>query len=113
MDLFTEMPSKVGFVVAISQYVLGRVGNDRSVEEQQQRMQKINSKFNNIFEQIGSFNTEQLRDFLSFDVLNEKVKILYKRKIGDAQREYFKKVFSEMIDMNDEINSLEVVWASY
>lgn len=111
MDLFTEMPSKVGFVVALAQYIVGRSGEERDVQLINLRRQKVEACIYSIIEKVESLEGDELGSFLSFDILNEKISMLDKKKIGNAQREYYKKVFSEMLDIK-EIDNMSIVWLS-
>lgn len=111
MDLFTEMPAKVGFVVALAQYIVGRSGEEREARTIDERKHKAEACIHSIIEKVESLEGEDLGDFLSFDILNEKISMLDKRKIGNAQREYYKKVFSEMLDIK-EIDNMSIVWLS-
>lgn len=111
MDLFTEMPSKVGFVVALAQYIVGRPGEERSAEMINDRRQKAEACIQSIIDKIENLEGDALGRFLSFDILNEKISMLDKKKIGNAQREYYKKVFSEMLDIK-EVDNMSIVWLS-
>ncbi len=111
MDLFTEMPSKVGFVVALAQYIVGRPGEERSAEMINDRRQKAEACIQSIIDKIENLEGDALGRYLSFDILNEKISMLDKKKIGNAQREYYKKVFSEMLDIK-EVDNMSIVWLS-
>lgn len=113
-DLFVQLPSKVGFVAAIAQKVLGRAGMpEKSYHIQQQEMDKISNGFNNMIATINALENEHLKEFLAFDILNETVNSLPKRKIGDSQREFFRKGFSTLIESDFDVDSLEVVWRAF
>ncbi len=111
MDLFTQMPSKVGFIVALAQYIVGRSGEERPNEIIAAKEEKAKMRIAAIIEKVESLENENLAEFLSFDILNEKIASLDKKKIGNAQREYYKKAFSEMLDM-EEVKNLGIVWLS-
>lgn len=111
MDLFTQMPSKVGFIVALAQYIVGRSGEERPNEIIEAKKDKAKNRISAIIDKVESLGDDDLAEFLSFDILNEKIASLDKKKIGNAQREYYKKAFSEMLDM-EEVDNLRIVWLS-
>lgn len=111
MDLFTEMPSKVGFMVAMAQYIVGRAGEKRDLQMIEERMTKADARIRTIIDTVERLEGNDLGNYLSFDILNEKISTLDKKKIGNAQREYYKKVFSELLDMK-EIENMGMVWLS-
>lgn len=114
MDVFTNMPAKVGFMVALSIEVLGRAGSDdRSEEEKNKRMQKIQNQFSQLIDTIAGMNNQQLGDFLQLSLLNERIGQLPVKKIGNAQREFFRKGFSTLIESGFDVDNMIVVWRAY
>ncbi len=113
-DLFTSMPAKVGFIVSIAKYVIGRPGGiERSEEEQEKRINDMAEHCKLLIDKISALNGDALVDFISFDILNEKVRSLPTQKIGDAERDFFVKAFSALIDAKFDISSLNEAWLAY
>ena len=114
MDLFTQMPAKVGFIAAIAQQVIGRAGMpERPQNEQERLMKELETAFSVLQGRLDQFDNEHLGRFLRYDVLNEAVMSLPTKKIGNAQREYFRKGFATLIEMNFGVEDLEVAWRAY
>lgn len=113
-DLFTSTPARIGFIVAIAQEVLGRAGGiDRAEEEQNKRINAIKGQLAIMLERISRMENEELNTFLSFSTLNEVVKGLPIKRIGDSQRDFFRAAFSSLINFKFEISSLNEAWMAY
>lgn len=114
MDIFTNMPAKTGFMVALSQEILGRVGAaERSDEEKTHRMQSIQAQFAEFKERLKRMGNRELGEFLQIPLLNEAINSLPVKKIGNAQREFFKKDFSTLVESEFNVDNMEVVWRTY
>lgn len=114
MDLFTQMPAKVGFIAAIAQQVIGRAGMpERPQAEQERLMGELEEAYSAFHEKLNHLDNENLGSFLRYDVLNEAIISLPTKKIGNAQREYFRKGFATLIEMNFGVEDLEVAWRAY
>jgi len=114
MDLFTQMPAKTGFIAALAQRIVGMPGmQERTPEEQENLISRIEASFSDFIHKIGKMNNEELGAFLCFDVLNETVNSLPIKRIGDAQREFFRKGFSALLEYNFAVDSLQMVWRAY
>lgn len=114
MDLFTQMPAKTGFIAAMAQHVIGRAGMpDRLKEEQERIMQETEQAFDAMVTKMSQMDNCQLGDFLQYDILNEVIQGLPVKKIGNAQREFFRKGFTTLIDMNFVVDDLRVAWRAY
>lgn len=110
LDLFTKLPSQVGFVVAISKKVLGLVGAvSKSTEEKYGKLQEISDGLKRLLDRMSLMNQDQLREFLAFDVLNERYSSFSRIRIGEKQREFFKKAYTELIENKFDI-SLREAW---
>lgn len=114
MDIFTNMPAKIGFMVALSQEILGRAGAaERSDEDKQRRMKSIQDSFNSFKERLGRLGNNELGEFLQIPLLNETINTLPVKKIGNSQREFFRKDFSTLIESSFSVDNMEVVWRTY
>lgn len=114
MDIFTNMPAKVGFMVALSIEVLGRAGSEeRSDEDKRKRMQNIQIQFAELKKSIEHLDNHQLGEFLQLNLLNERIKQLSVKKIGNAQREFFRKGFTTLVESSFDVENMEVVWRAY
>lgn len=113
LSLFTNLPAKVGFVVAMAQHIMGRAGMMKSDDEQQEILGRIKSSFNNFCDKIEALDQDSLHEFLSLGVLNDSMKGLSMKKIGDDQRRFFKAGFDALISSNCNVENMDVVWRAY
>ncbi|OYP53178.1 hypothetical protein [Segatella bryantii] len=113
IGLFTNLPAKVGFVVALAQHILGRAGSMKSDEEQKELLQRTTEKFYPLCDKIDAFNQDELCNFLSLGVLNDSMKSLSVKKIGDDQRRFFEAGFNALFSSDCDIKDMEIVWRAY
>lgn len=114
VDIFTEMPSKVGLIVAIAQKVLGRAGTKEKLpEEQDTIMNSIVNGIDSLVSKFESLSQDQMRDFLLLDSLNEAIARIPKKNIGNRQRAFFLSGFEALIAENFNVDNLDVIWQAY
>lgn len=114
MDIFTNMPAKIGFMVALSLQILGRVGTtERSEEEKQQRMQMIQRQFDDLRNKVEQMDNYALSTFLQLGLLNEMINMLPVKKIGNSQREFFRRGFTTLVESSFDVENMEVIWRAY
>ncbi|GBG02321.1 hypothetical protein AZSI13_16480 [Azospira sp. I13] len=108
-DIFGSQPARIGFMVAISQYVLGRPGLDRTSEDRRQRMQWIIEWASALVAKLDVMSVEQLSEFLGLDVLSE---VLDKRvsQVGRYERGVFIEAFKVLIDEKFDLPNMEPCW---
>lgn len=113
MDLFTKIAVQVGLIVAIAQKVIGMPGMTvREHSAQEKILCKIEDRIQNLCDRLGAMTPSELQNFMSFDILNEVVSKLPTKKIGNAQREFFKTGFKVLVE-TDNLERLSVVWQAY
>ena len=113
IGLFTNLPAKVGFVVALAQHILGRAGTMKSDEEQKELLQHTTEKFYQLCAKIEALDQDKLCEFLSLGVLNDSMKSLSVKKIGDDQRRFFEAGFNALFSSNCDIEDMVIVWRAY
>ena len=113
MDIFTNMPAKIGFIVALAQLIMGRAGTERNKDVKEAAMEKIITKFTKILDKINRLTDDALVDFISIPVLNEAVRSLSIKKIGNEQRKFFLAGFEAMFKSEDDFQDMNVVWRAY
>ena len=113
LSLFTNLPAKVGFIVALAQHIMGRAGMMKPDEEQKNILNNIKETFNHFCERIEHMDQKDLHEFLSLGVLNDSMKGLSTKKIGDDQRRFFKTGFDALFSSDCNIVNMEVVWRAY
>lgn len=112
MDIFTNMPAKVGFVVALAQLIMGRAGTERDKEEKENALAQILAKFSDILKTVKELSVDELAEFISLPVLNETIKSLSIKKIGNEQRKFFLAGFEAMFKC-ENLQDMNVVWRAY
>ena len=113
MDLFTQMPAKIGFIVALAQSILGRTGTDKPIKEQDENLKRILDDFKVFCTKIETMNNEELCEFLSFGMLNDVLKGLSTKKIGDEQRRFFTVGFEALVRNGFNSDNMKLVWRAY
>ncbi len=108
-NIFDGQPSRIGFVAAIAQYVIGRPGMDRPVNERDVRMQQLIAQCNGFTDKLSNIGHDDLGDFLRLDVLSE---TLDKRvgQVGRYERSLFFEAFQVLIAEKFEVTSMEPCW---
>ncbi|MEB3150276.1 MAG: hypothetical protein VKL60_14850 [Sphaerospermopsis sp.] len=107
-DLFSSQPVCIGFVTAIASATLGRPGNEYTPEKQNQKWQDIKTNADKLLEKLGSFNSNQMQEFLCFDTLNE---VVSKKITKSNEREFFRGAFKVLIDENFEVENMNPCWS--
>lgn len=111
-DLFNSQPARIGLIVALAHKIIGRPGIDKNAQKQAECLAQIEQNFETFKMQLNNKSTEELYQFLSFDVLNE---LLDKpsSKVGDFERSFFKEAFLALIEQDFSIPSFDSCWRAY
>ncbi|ENM5782790.1 hypothetical protein ACQ902_003963 [Vibrio mimicus] len=110
-NLFSSQPALIGFSVSSAQYILGRPGRKLSKEEIGTNLNNYMQGFDNLINNISSFNRDEMIEFLSFETLNEVFENYTSgSNIGDAQRAYFKSAFNVIFEEGFDVESMNVCW---
>jgi hypothetical protein len=111
-DLFKSQPARVGLIAAIAKKIYGRPGFDKPHEEIIKSSEIVYNSLDSIIKKVDSLNGDELGEFLSFDLLSEKLSIKSAR-VGDFEREYFNKAFEALLEEGENIPSLSICWSAY
>lgn len=111
-DLFKSQPARVGLIAAIAKKIYGRPGFDKPHEEIIKTSDAVFKSLDLIVNKVDSLEGEELGEFLSFDLLSEKLSIKSGR-VGDFEREYFNKAFETLLEEGENIPSLGICWSAY
>ncbi len=111
--IFDSMPAKIGFTVACSQLIFGRVGTNKTADEQKKYLEKIETSTKKMIEKINLLKPEEKKDFFSFSILNEMIKKAPTNKIGDWQRAFYLEAFRLIFSDEFNFQSLEPCWRAY
>lgn len=113
MDVFTSMPAKVGFITALAQLIMGRPGTEKNQDMKESSLITIRDRFSRICKKVQSLSNAELEQFLSIPTLNENIKVLSVKKIGNEQRKFFLAGFEAMFKSEEEIQNMNIVWRAY
>lgn len=108
--IFDSQPARIGFVVACSLAILGRLGSDRSSDESRATLLEIDAGARKLMERLSTLSNEELRMFLGLDVLSERVQGQKRSAIGRFERSFFETAFKVLIEVKFELPTLEVCW---
>jgi len=108
-DIFGSQPARIGFIVAMAQYVLGRPGLERTAEERAARMGTIIADTEALKVKLSQLDGPDVGRFLRLDVLSE---VLDKRvgQVGRYERSVFNEAFKVLIDERFNIPNMEPCW---
>ncbi|MDQ2626167.1 MAG: hypothetical protein M3Y90_04105 [Actinomycetota bacterium] len=107
--IFDRQPARIGFIVAIGIFVLGRPGADRPAKERVERLSSLEDAQGELVNRLAAYSQEELADFLKIDVLHE---ILDRRvgQVGRYERGVFSDAFKILIDERFDVRDLEQCW---
>lgn len=112
--IFDSMPAKIGYVVACSQLIYGRIGTQKSRADQEIAIEKIAQSTSKIIAKIQQLDDELKRqEFFSFSILNEMIQSAPTNRIGDWQRAFYLEGFKLIFNEGYDFNSLEPLWRAY
>lgn len=108
-NIFDGQPARIGFIVAIAQYVLGRPGMDRPHNERRDRMIQIEHNAGALIDKLNGMTQEEVAAFLKLDVLAE---TLDRRvgQVGRYERGVYFEGFQVLINEHFELTSMEPCW---
>lgn len=108
-EVFGSQPARIGFMVAIAQYVLGRPGLDREIIERSTRMDTVVKHASTMVDKLNRLGPVEVGGFLRLDVLSE---ILDKKvgQVGRYERSVFVEAFKVLIEDAFEIPNMEPCW---
>ena len=108
-NLFDSQPARIGLIVAVSLYVIGRPGMERKPADRETRMKKLISESKKFTAFLRGLNHDDLENFLALPILEE---ILDKRvgQVGRYERSVFLDAFNVLILENFSVPSMEPCW---
>ncbi|MFJ5713710.1 hypothetical protein [Neobacillus sp. NPDC093127] len=110
-DLFGSQTARVGFMTAFSIEIFGLPGDEKSIEEQHEKCNKVLTQMDQFLDKIKEYNNDQLGEFLDYLTLNEKITKVVS-KVGDYEREFFTNAFRTLIKEEFRFSKLSPCWRS-
>jgi hypothetical protein len=112
-DLFRSQPACLGFVTAFSQEIMGMPGEEYSYEDQQKKWKQITQNADQLLNKLEQKNSQEIGEFLNFDVLNELISKKTSKMAGYYQREFYLAAFKLLIDRNFDVFDMTVCWRKF
>lgn len=111
-DLFKSQPARVGFIASIAKRIYGRPGFDKPQDEVTKIKDSVIEDLDKLIGRINKMSNDELGQFLSLDLLSEKLSVKSSR-VGDFEREYFSKAFETLLEEGHLVPSMDICWLSY
>lgn len=109
-NIFDTQAARVGFIVACAVSILGRVGMDKEEEVSEERCASLEESCDALVKRITALNRENLEEFLSLDVLAEKLSRRPSSAVGRWERSFFEAAFRVLVEENFNIPNMEPCW---
>lgn len=111
-DLFSSHPVRIGFIVAATELVVGRMGRERTTEQSEEALARLGSNINQIIDRldINKYSIDEIEKFLDFQLLNQWITTLPKSNVGEAERRGFKKAFTMILEEKEGFITLGEYW---
>jgi hypothetical protein len=108
-NIFDSQPARIGFIVALGHYVIGRPAMEREHDVKLKRIEEIEREIGKLCAKLDELDAEDVGSFLKLDVLSE---VLDKRvgQVGRYERAVFSEAFSVLIQESFAVPSLEPCW---
>lgn len=108
-DIFGSQPARTGYIVAVSQFVLGKVGLERNIKDRRKRMSSVIAGATALETKLGKMSPAKVSEFLKLDVLSE---VLDKRvgQVGRYERVAFFEAFKLLIEEDFSVPNMEPCW---
>ena len=87
---------------------MGMPGEDKSVEQIKDGMERIYSAFNNVFAKLDDKSVD-IEEYMDFATLSERMNVK-SGKVGAFEREHFYDFFSKLIRTEGAKDSFTVYW---
>lgn len=108
-NIFDAQPARIGFIVAVGAYVLGRPGANRDAADRAKRLVDLKKAEESLLRHLGSLDHRGLGDFLKLDVLRE---VLDRRvgQVGRYERAVYGEAFKVLVEEQFKMADLEPCW---
>lgn len=108
-NIFDAQPSRIGFMVAIGQYVIGKPGLEKDATERARRISELQSKSTVLLKRLSEFQASAIGEFLRLQILSELLNIKV-GQVGRHERNFFFESFKLLIDESFELPTMEPCW---
>lgn len=101
-DIFTSLPSSIGFIVAIAEIVFGAPGFDYEMATAVKDLNKIERTVNSLVKFTKTLTSAELLEFADLETLNQVLSVK-SGKVGDYERQLYKRAFTTLLTKSKEI----------
>jgi hypothetical protein len=110
-DIFKSQPALVGLITALAQTIMGRPGQNIGPDEIKNNFDRVNTQFEAFNRRISEKLDDEMCDFIAIEELNEVIDNIPKgSKVGDIERDYFRRAFQVLIEKEFSLESLSPCW---
>lgn len=111
-DIFKSDTALTGFFAAVSIMLFKKPGYEMPpVDSIEKKMNEINNNLNALIKKLNNKESNELRDFLSLNALDERLN-QKSGQVGKFERDLFFNAFTIMINDANELESLDPCWVS-
>lgn len=111
-DIFKSDTALTGFFAAVSIMLFRKPGYEMPpVDSIEKKMNEINNNLNALIKKLNNKESNELRDFLSLNALDERLN-QKSGQVGKFERDLFFNAFTIMINDANELESLDPCWVS-
>ncbi|MFN0204193.1 MAG: hypothetical protein ACKVTZ_21925 [Bacteroidia bacterium] len=98
LAIFGSQPARVGFVFALTEYIIGINGAENSLEQKGKAREKCESIINNLVTKMKNMEILELAEWVDLPELNEKInQRASKGGVGRFERELYYRAFRKML----------------
>jgi hypothetical protein len=109
-NIFDTQPPRIGFIVANSLQIFGRIGMTRSNSDARGIFDQVSGKHSSFMTRLDSMRSDELGDFLALDVLQEALSARPTSAVGRWERAFWEKAFKALLEENFEVPSMVPCW---
>lgn len=111
-SIFDSKPARIGFIVAVATFVLGRVGmkQDEDRDLMLTKLAEIRQNLDVLLERIAAMDSCELENFLKLDVLTERLYGQKRSAVGRYERAFFENGFKVLIEERFAVPDMEPCW---
>ena len=109
-SIFDSRPARIGYIVAASIAIIGRVGMDKDAATSEKLLAEFQEQVKNLAEELSVLDVNRLAEFLKLDVLSERLYGQKRSAVGRYERVFFDSAFKVLIEEAFEVPSMEPAW---
>lgn len=108
--IFDKQPARIGYVVACTVYVLGRLGMNKEAAESAAAAHALTDQCSALSAKLNEMSENELASFLALDVLRDRLSGQKRSAVGRYERTFFESAFKILIEQKFFVPSMEACW---